>query len=159
MNQPLTAHWVNCTLSWKGPHFCSKFNALLFVVVVNDRFPLLNLDLIILIWGVFIMHHAFENRYYQCTPKHCFPMEILVRWLCHDGFHHHHYRDHWTLIQQSFPALSYHSHYISFCPGRCFRGVLCDRYKYLRSDALNYSAGKWSLIETVWTGTAGQVTP
>ncbi len=90
--------------------------------------PLLNLELIILIGGVSIMHHAFENRFYQCTLKHCFPKEILVRWLCRDGFHHH-YCDHWTLIQQSFPALSCHSHYMSFCPSRCFRGMLCDRYK------------------------------
>lgn len=66
--------------------------------------------------------------------------------LCHDDFHHLHYHDHWTLIQQPSPALSDHHHYIMFCPGRFFRGVLCDRYKYLQSDTLNYSAGNWSLI-------------
>jgi len=31
-------------------------------------------------------------------------------------------------------------------PRRFFRGVLCDRCKYLQSDTLNYSAGNWSLI-------------
>lgn len=66
--------------------------------------------------------------------------------LSRDDFHHLHYHDHWTLIQHPAPALSDHHHYIMFCPGRFFRGVLCDRYKYLQSDSLNYSAGNWSLI-------------